>query len=137
MSRFRFTLGQLMIVIAVSAVLFAATGLSLEGQHVPIGILSHLVGLAGLAVLLYYVRLSPWMWLALAGGFGSRSSHLVFSLAGSLLMSRYGPAVMITTQLASGAAFTLIFFVGLAMTFRDVGRRMRDGVIPSADDRDA
>ena len=51
-SGFRFTLGQLMGVVAVSAVFLAVTTLSISGHHTSLFVISFSISLAGIAVFL-------------------------------------------------------------------------------------
>jgi hypothetical protein len=123
-SRFRFTLGQLMGVIAVSAVFLAATTLSISGHHTYLSLLSFGVSLAGLAVLLYNVRLSGWMWVATVGYAGPLLLSIFMSLASVWSPGSLNGDLIMTLHLAPGSVFALLFVVGLAMTFRGVRRRL-------------
>lgn len=78
----RFTLRQLMIVIAVSAVYFAAMTFGIAGEYMYLVVFSYAVTLAGAGVLLYNVRLSGWMWVALAGYVGPVLIGILMNVAG-------------------------------------------------------
>ncbi len=133
-SRFRFTLGHLMVVIALSAVFFAATTLSLTGQYGYLVAFHYLTSLVGVLVLLYNVRLSGWMWLAFTGMAGPMLTGIALNVASATWPSFVGSNIYLTVHLALNSVLSILFVLGLAMAFRDVRRRLtsrEDGRRPS------
>jgi hypothetical protein len=105
-NRFRFTLGQWQGFVAVLAVCLAAVAFEVRGEYGFVTALSYGASIASMGVLLFNVRLSPWIWVMLAGSVAPR---LLFML----------------THLASlGIACSLLYVLGLAMMFRDMRRRL-------------
>jgi hypothetical protein len=121
MIRFRFTIAQLMILIAI-AVLILANLLFLAVDSY-LQMIPYLVDLAEVAVLLSYVRLSRWMRLAAAGSAGTTLSGLLMML---VMPNVPGPQFdeIYTLHLLLSAAFSLLFVVGIAQTFGDITRRL-------------
>lgn len=120
----RFTLRQLMIVIAVSAVYFAAMTFGIAGEYMYLVVFSYAVTLAGAGVLLYNVRLSGWMWVALAGYVGPVLIGILMNVARATTPFSLDGRVLVTVHLALNGVFSLVFIVGLASTFRDITRRL-------------
>jgi hypothetical protein len=123
-SRLRFTLGQLMVVIAGSAVFFAAATFSLTGQYMYLVAFSYLTSLAGVVVLLYNVRFSGWMWFALAGWAGPMLSSTLLNFASAMSPSVAAGHIFLTVHLALNSLFSILVVLGLAITFRDLRRRL-------------
>jgi hypothetical protein len=119
-SRFHFTIGQLMGVVALSAVLFAATSLSVAGQFMYLVAFDYAVALVGAGVLLYNVRLSPWMWVAFTGYAVPMLTGILVSFASAMMPS----PLFSTVHFALNGVFSILFVLGLAMTFRDVRRSL-------------
>ena len=68
--RFRFSIGQVMGVIALSALLMANAIFISQGNFTFYTVLIAAILFAGLGVLLYNRRLSRWMWVWIAGQSG-------------------------------------------------------------------
>jgi hypothetical protein len=123
-SRFRFTLGQLMAFIAVSAVFLAAATYSIAGNHNFLIALSYFISFALFGVLLYNIRLSGWMWVAIVGEIGRPLFFIAVSLGATTWPGAVSGTMLVTVHLFVNNVFSLVFIVGLAMTFRDVRRRL-------------
>jgi hypothetical protein len=123
-SGFRFTLGQLMGVVAVSAVFLAVTTLSISGHHTSLFVISFSISLAGIAVFLQNVRLSRWIWVALAGYAGPLLLTMILNLASAMWPSSLHGDLIVTLHLAPRTLFSFLFVAGMAMAFRDVRRRL-------------
>jgi hypothetical protein len=132
---FRFTLNQLMAAIAFFAILMAA---AISERHITApGTLSAFaeprywlmtaVRFTGVGVCLYNLRLSRWMWLVLAGYIGP---WLVGIATGLTIVVWYSapnasfPVNVARVSWAASLVLHLVFVVGLAATFRDIGRRL-------------
>jgi hypothetical protein len=102
-----------MAVVGFVAVCLAAIAFEVNGQYGYLIALSYGISLAGMGVLLYNVRLSGWLWIAIAG------------YAGPFLLGMLGHVVSL------GIASTLLFVLGLAMTFRDVRRKLESRETPT------
>jgi hypothetical protein len=104
--RFRFTIRQWMWVVGILAVCFAAMASEVAGQYELLRVLSYGIAIAAVGVLLYNVRLSSWMWVAIAG------------FAIPLILGTLVPLASLSI------ASSLLYVLGLGMTFRDVRRRL-------------
>lgn len=127
----RFTLRQLMIVVAVSAVYFAAMTSSLAGHYTYLFIISYATTLAGAGVLLFNVRLSGWMWVALAGFVGPMLLGILMSVAQATTPISLNGHILVTVHVALNCVCSLVFVVGLAETFRDIRRRLTSREAPT------
>jgi hypothetical protein len=126
----RFTLGQSMAATAVIALLISAA--LAEGRYDPAFtdprfLLSTFVLVVGAGVCLYNLRLSRGMWLVLVGYIGPRvvgwATQLTFAVRGSALDSDFIARVGRVAWLAN-SVLSLVFVAGLAVTFRDIRRRL-------------
>jgi hypothetical protein len=134
---FRFTLNQLMAVIAFFAVLMAA---AISERHItapgslstfadPKYWLTTAVRFAGAGVCLYNLRLSWWMWLVLAGYIGPWLVGIATGLTIVVWNSAPNASFPVSVARVSWAAnlvLQLVFVVGLAAAFRDIRRRIPD-----------
>jgi hypothetical protein len=123
--RFRFSLGQLMGVIALAALVTANAIFISRGNFTFLTLIGAGLSCAGLAVLFYNRRLSGWIWVWFAGQAGPlfwlAGSALVFVLRHSLYNSHNAfQAIQATVYLVC----SLISLLGIAMTLRDVRRRL-------------
>jgi hypothetical protein len=124
--RFRFSLGQLMGVIALAALLAANAIFISRRNFMFFSLFSLALSCAGLGVLFYHRRLSGWIWVWIAGQAGPllwlAGSAVVFVLRQSLFDSSNNAyqAIQITMDLVC----SLISLLGIAMTLRDIRRRL-------------
>jgi hypothetical protein len=121
---FRFTLGQLMGVIAVTAVFLAATIFSINGQNIYLALLYHIIALSAIGVFLYNIRLSRWMWIVIVGYAGPIFWGIIMSVMYAVWPALIPDAFMMTASFTPKSVFSLLFVVGLAMTFQDVRRTL-------------
>ena len=123
--RFRFSLGQLMGFIAISALLTANAIFSSQGNFAFNFLISAGLLCAGLSVLFYNRRLSGWIWVWIAGQAGPLLEWGGQAMASVLLPS---PQYSSTTYLAINATLNLVWslltLLGFAMTLRDIRRRL-------------
>ena len=122
--RFRFTLGQLMGFIALSALFIAAALFSNQGRHTFFVLLLAAIGCAGLGVFFYNRRLSGWMWVVIAGYGGPTLLGAVGGLLMLLLPSPLTGNTISTINLILNGVGSLLLVVGFAMTFRNIRRRL-------------
>jgi hypothetical protein len=119
---FRFTLGQVMVLIAVSAFFLAAAIFSSRGQYFNLALLHAIVGCVGLGVFLYNRRLSKWMWAVIVGYVGPTPLDFTVQLFTNLTsQNSYNLYLIINT--IEHTLFSIIFVAGIAMTFRDIRER--------------
>ena len=132
---FRFTIGQWMAAIAFFAVLTAAaiserqiTGSGAFSMFSdPRYLLATAIRFAGVGVCLYNLPLSRGMWLVIAGYLGP---WLVGIATGLLIAGWYSapnnlyPVLVARVGWAVSLLFSLVFVAGLAVTFRDIRRRL-------------
>ena len=85
--RFRFSIGQVMGVIALSALLMANAIFVTQGNFTFYIVLVAAILFAGLGVLLYNRRLSRWMWVWIAGQSGPAAPDDPTGVAKSALFS--------------------------------------------------
>jgi hypothetical protein len=114
----RFTLGQLIAVVAAAAVLLTAATFGIKGQRIYLLSIQYCIHLAFIIILLINVRISEWMWLLVA----SYACRAVWGIALNLMPPmRASYFNMVTTTYSTlDSVFSLLFVVGLAMVFRDV-----------------
>jgi hypothetical protein len=123
--RFRFSLGQLMALIAISALLTANAIFISRGNFTFNFLISAGLSCAGLGVLFYNRRLSGWIWVWIAG-----QAWPLLWLAGEALtfVLRLSPYYSNTTPLAIPLTLSLVFslltLLGFAMALRDIRRRL-------------
>lgn len=125
---FRFTLGQAMAVTAIVAVLLAAALADPFGSSFSAMFwVSTAVHLAGAGVCVYNLRVSRGIWLVLVGYLGQwiteSAMRLVLAVWPSLFNSSAISNVVRVTWVAN-TTFSLVFVAGLAVTFRDLRRRL-------------
>ena len=87
-------------------------------------IISVVVSLAGVAVLLYNIRLSRWMWVAVAGYAVPLFVGIIPNLVSVMSPSPLSFDMIMTLTMGSGNLFRVLFVLGMAMTFHDVRRRL-------------
>jgi hypothetical protein len=118
--RFRFSIGQLMGLIALSALLIANGVFMSQGNFAFHTVLVAAILFAGIAVLLYNRRLSRWMWVWIAGQSGPLLMFVLPWLLGPLVSGYNGAAISLNLDLGC----SLLTVVGFAMTFRDIRRKL-------------
>ncbi len=116
--RFRFSLGQVMGLIAVSALLMANAIFVTQSSLTFYMVLFSAILFAGLGVLVYNRRLSPWMWVWIAG----QSCELLLMTVRELLSPLFSHYIAIEMSLF--LVCSLLSVVGFAMTFRDIRRKL-------------
>jgi hypothetical protein len=118
--RFRFSIGQVMGLIAVSALLMANAIFMTQGSFAFESVLSAAILFAGLGVLLYNRRLSRWMWVWIAG----QSGPLLVMPVPALLSPLFSSYTFVAIQLSLYLVCSLVTIVGFAMTLRDIRRKL-------------
>ncbi len=122
--RFRFSLGQLMAFIAISALLTANTIFISRGSFTFFSLISAGLSCAFLGVLFYNRRLSGWIWVWIAGQAGPLLWWAAQAMALLLPAPLYSNNSYVAIQLTLGLAFSLVTLLGVAMTLRDIRRRL-------------
>jgi hypothetical protein len=124
--RFRFSLGQLMGLIALSALLTANAILVSRGNFAFLSLMNLGLSCAGLGVLFHNRRISRWIWVWIAG-----QALPFLPLAGGVLafvLLRPWPYFVNNTfqaiQTTLGLGSSLLTLLGFAMTLRDIRRRL-------------
>jgi hypothetical protein len=123
--RFRFTLGHLMVLIAFSALLMANAVFVSQRGFSFYNFIYFIIQCVIVGILFYNRRLSRWIWVLIAAHAGLP----LLSIAHALLVpfgfdyARYQFALLAiqTTLYLAGSLLTVL---GLAMTFRDIRRRL-------------
>jgi hypothetical protein len=118
--RFRFSIGQVMGLIALSALIMANAIFVTQGSFTFYTVLSAAVLFAGLGVLLYNRRLSRWMWVWITG----QSGPLLVMTVGALLSPLFSNYTFVAIQMSLYLVCSLLTVVGFAMTLRDIRRRL-------------
>jgi hypothetical protein len=118
--RFRFSIGQVMGLIAVSALLMANAIFVSEGNFTFHTVLIVAILFAGLGVLLYNRRLSRWMWVWIAG----QSGPLLVMPAQALLSPQFSNRPIVAIQLSLYLVCSLLTIVGFTMTLREIRRKL-------------
>ena len=111
--RFRLTIGQWMGFVGILGVCLADIALEVKGKNWELRALSYPTVIVVPCVLLYNVRLSRWLWMAIAGYVGPLLSPVFFH------------------SLSVDVTCTLLYALALAMAFRDVRRRLEGRENPS------
>ena len=123
--RFRFSLGQLMGFIAVSALLTANAIFISRGNFTFLSLIGAGLSCAALGVLFYNRRLSGWIWVWIAGQSGPLLWWGGQALAFVLLPSpHYSNNTYLAIQITLSLACSLLTLLGFAMTLRDIRRRL-------------
>lgn len=117
---FRFSIGQVMGLIAISALLMANAIFMNQGHFGFHALLVAAILVAGLAVLLYNRRLSRWIWVWIAG----QSGPLLLMTLQWLLSPLYANYNSVAIQMSLYLVCSLLTVVGFAMTFRDIRRKL-------------
>jgi hypothetical protein len=118
--QFRFSIGQLMGLIALSALVMTNAIFVSRGSLTSYTLIAVVADLAGLAVLLYNRRLSRWIWVWIAG----QSAPLLLMLVQALLRSLFSNYGFLAIQTSFYLFCSFLTVVGLAMTFRDIRRKL-------------
>jgi hypothetical protein len=122
--RFRFSLGQLVGVIALPALLTANAIVISRGNFAFLSLISAGLSCMGLGVLFYNRQLSGWIWVWSAAQAGPllwfAGDALVFVLRPS---PYYSNNSYIAIQITLGFVCSLLALLGFAMTLRDIHRR--------------
>jgi hypothetical protein len=118
--RLRFSIGQVMGVIALSALFMANAIFVTQGNFTFYTVLIAATLFAELAILLYNRRLSRWMWVWIAGQSGS----LLMATVGAMLSPFFSNYIFVAIQISLYLACSLLTVVGIAMTFRDIRRKL-------------
>ena len=123
--RFRFSLGQLMGDIAISALLTANPIFISRGNFTFTSLISAGLSCAGLGVLFYNRRLSGWIWVWIAGQAGPllwlAGEAMAFVLQSS---SYYSNSTYLAIPITLSLVCSLLNLLGFAMTLRDIRRRL-------------
>ncbi len=123
--RLRFSIGQLMGLIALSALLTANAIFIIRGNFTFIALIGIGLSCAGLGVLFYNRRLSGWIWVWIAGQSWPllwwAAQLMVFVLLPSPF---YGNNTYVAIQTTLSLAGSLLTLLGFAMTLRDIRRRL-------------
>jgi hypothetical protein len=123
--RFRFSLGQLMVLIAVSALLTANAIFISRGNFTFISLISAGLSFAGLGVLFYNRRLSAWIWVWMAGEVGPLLWWAGQAVAFVLRPSPYySNKTYLAIQTTLSLVCALLALLGFAMTLRDIRQRL-------------
>ena len=123
--RFRFSIGQLMGLIAISALLTANAIFISRGNFTFFSLIGAGLSCAGLGVLFYNRRLSRWIWVWIAGQFGPLLWWAGQAMAFVLLPSlQYSNFTYLAIQTTLSVACSLLTILGFAMTLRDIRRRL-------------
>jgi hypothetical protein len=123
--RFRFSLGQLMRVIAVSAVLTANVIFISRGNITFFSLIYAGLSCAGLGVLIYHRRLSGWIWVWIGGQSGALLWWAGQAIAFVLLSSpQYSNNTYLALHTTLSLVCSLLTLLGFAMTLRDIRRRL-------------
>ena len=123
--RFRFSLGQLMGFIAVSALLTANAIFISRGNFTFLSLIGAGLSCAGLGVLFYNRRLSGWIWVWIAGQAGPLLWWAGQAMAFVLLPSPYySNNTYLAIQTTLSLVCSLLTLLGFAMTLRDIRRRL-------------
>jgi hypothetical protein len=123
--RFRFSLGQLMVLIAISALLTANAIFISRANFTFTSLISAGLSCAGMGVLFYNRRLSGWIWVWIAG----QVWPLIWLAAEALtfvlrLSPYYSNPTPLAIPLTLGLVCSLLNLLGFAMTLRDIRRRL-------------
>src|SRR5262245_1029392 len=118
--RFRFSIGQLMGSIALSAFLIANAIFMSQGSFAFHAVLIATILLVGIGVLLYNRRLSQWMWVWIAG----QSVPLFMIPLQWLLIPLASNYNTVAISVSLNLAGSLLTIVGFTMTFRDIHRKL-------------
>jgi hypothetical protein len=116
--RLRFSIGQVMGLIALSSLLMANAIFVTQSSLTFYMVLLCAILFAGLGVLFYNRRLSPWMWVWIAG----QSCELLLMTVRELLSPLFSHYIAIEMSLF--LVCSLLSVVGFAMTFRDIRRKL-------------
>ncbi len=123
--RFRISIGQLMGVIAFSALLTANAIFISRGNFTFLSLISAGFSCAFLGVLFYNRRLSGWIWVWIAGQTGPLLWWAGQALTFLLLPSpHYTTNTYTAIQITLSLVFSLLTLLGVAMTLRDIRRRL-------------
>ena len=106
--------------IAVSALLMANAIFVTQGNLIFYMVLFAAILFAGLGVLVYNRRLSPWMWVWIAG----QSGPLLVTTVGAMLSPLFSNFTFVAIQMSLHLVCSVLTVVGFAMTFRDIRRRL-------------
>ena len=115
-ARFRLSISGLMIFIAVSAVIVAPSLAPEKNTYRNLLLLFALLQCVGLAIYLFYRRLSAWIWVLILNQIYPTGFALVKQVFPYDKLSPY--SLMFESALGS-----LTFMFGIAMTFRDIARK--------------
>jgi hypothetical protein len=119
-SGFRFSIGQVMGLIAFSALVMANAVFVAQRDFTFYSVLSAAMQLAGLGVLYYNRRLSRWIWVWIAG----ESGPLLMIAVQALLTPRFSSDTFLTIYMSLYLGCSLLTLVGFAMTLRELRRRL-------------
>jgi hypothetical protein len=117
---FRFSIGQVMGLIALSALVLANAIFVTQGNFTFYTVLIAAILFAGLGVLVYNRRLSRWIWVWIAGESGPLLVITLQQLLGLLFSNYTSVAIIMSLNLVC----SLLTVVGFAMTFRDIRRKL-------------
>ena len=123
--RFRFSIGQLMGFIVLSALLTTNAIFIGRGNFTFLSLIGAGLCCAGMGVLFYNRRLSGWIWVWIAGQSGPllwwAGQAIAFMLLGS---SNYTNITFLAVQTTLSLACSLLSLSGFTMTLRDIRRRL-------------
>jgi hypothetical protein len=123
--RFRFSIGQVMGLIGVPALLMANALFMSQGRFTFNTVINAAVVFAGLCVLLYNRRLSQWMWVWIADQSGPLLLMTAQVVLSPLYTGYFVPGYALAAiPLSLDLICSLLTIVGFAMTFRDIRRTL-------------
>jgi hypothetical protein len=117
---FRFSIGQVMALIAVSALLMAHAIFVNQGYFTFYTVLIAAILFAGLGVLLYNRRLSRWMWVWIGG----ESGPLLLLTLQALLSPLFSNYSFVEIDMSLYLVCSVLTVLGSAMTLRDIRRKL-------------
>ncbi len=123
--RFRLTIGHVMGFIAVSALLMANVSFVMNGNYRLTTLIGAAIESVVLGVFLYNSRLSAWMWACIVGHGGQLLWLVLANLVDVLVRAPlYSNHIIIAINLTVRLLLSLLFALGVAMTFRGIRRRL-------------
>jgi hypothetical protein len=123
--RFRFSIGHVMGLIALSALVMANAIFVTQGSFTFHIVLIGAILFAGVGVLLYNRRLSRWMWVWIAGESGPLLIIALQALLSPVFLNLSPVALIMSLNLVCSFLIT----AGFTMTLRDIRRKLASAEI--------